>query len=53
MATPLVVIDVYENAFYIDYHNRKMTYVEKVFDHIDWNEVSVRFQAVKEAEEVS
>lgn len=43
MAVPLVVIDVYEHAFYIDYHNRKGEYVEKFMDHIDWNEVNVRF----------
>jgi Fe-Mn family superoxide dismutase len=43
MAVPLVVIDVYEHAFYIDYHNRKAEYVEKFMDHIDWNEVDSRY----------
>jgi len=46
MAVPLVVIDVYEHAFYIDYHNRKVEYVEKFIDHIDWNEVNGRFRAL-------
>ena len=45
MATPLVVIDVYEHAFYIDYHNRKVEYVEKFMDHIDWSEVNARYRA--------
>ncbi|MEO1981692.1 MAG: Fe-Mn family superoxide dismutase [Fuerstiella sp.] len=45
MATPLVVIDVYEHAFYIDYHNRKAEYVEKFMDHIDWSEVNDRYRA--------
>ena len=40
MATPLIVIDVYEHAFYIDYHNRKADYVEKFMHHIDWNEAN-------------
>lgn len=43
MATPLVVIDTYEHAFYIDYQNCKADYVEKFLSHIDWNEVNVRF----------
>lgn len=43
MAIPLVVIDTYEHAFYIDYQNRKTEYVEKFVDHIDWNEVNARF----------
>lgn len=45
MAVPLVVIDTYEHAFYIDYQNRKAEYVEKFVDHIDWNEVDLRFNA--------
>jgi len=45
MATPLVVIDVYEHAFYIDYHNRKGAYVEKFIEHIDWDEVHARYRA--------
>lgn len=43
MAIPLVVIDTYEHAFYIDYQNRKAEYIEKFMDHIDWNEVNARF----------
>jgi Fe-Mn family superoxide dismutase len=45
MAAPLVVIDVYEHAFYIDYHNRKAEYVEKFMDHIDWPEVNLRYRS--------
>lgn len=44
MAIPLVVIDTYEHAFYIDYHNRKGDYVEKFIDHIDWNEANARYR---------
>lgn len=43
MAIPLVVIDTYEHAFYIDYQNRKAEYVEKFIDHVDWSEVNQRF----------
>jgi Fe-Mn family superoxide dismutase len=45
LAMPLVVIDVYEHAFYIDYQNRKPEYVEKFMSHIDWNEADRRYQA--------
>lgn len=47
MAMPLVVIDTYEHAFYIDYQNRKAEYVEKFVDHIDWNEANARYRWVK------
>ncbi len=43
MAHPLVVIDTYEHAFYIDYQNRKWEYVEKFINYIDWNEVNTRY----------
>lgn len=43
MATPIVVIDTYEHAFYVDYQNRKPEYVEKFIAHIDWNEANARF----------
>jgi superoxide dismutase, Fe-Mn family len=43
MAVPLVVIDVYEHAFYIDYQNRKGEYIEKFMDFIDWQEVNRRY----------
>ncbi|MEX1098098.1 MAG: Fe-Mn family superoxide dismutase [Planctomycetales bacterium] len=45
MAAPLVVIDTYEHAFYIDYHNRKAEYVEKFMEHIDWTEANARYRA--------
>ena len=44
MATPLLVIDVYEHAFYVDYKNRKTEYTEKFMDHIDWQEVNRRYR---------
>jgi Fe-Mn family superoxide dismutase len=46
MAVPLVVIDTYEHAFYIDYQNRKPQYVEKFMSHIDWTEANARFRWV-------
>lgn len=45
LAMPLVVIDVYEHAFYIDYQNKKADYIEKFMQHVDWAEANRRFQA--------
>jgi Fe-Mn family superoxide dismutase len=48
LAEPLVVIDTYEHAFYIDYHNNKAEYVEKFLKYIDWAEAGRRYRrAVK------
>lgn len=44
MTVPVVVIDTYEHAFYVDYQNRKAEYVEKFMSHIDWDEANSRFQ---------
>lgn len=44
LAEPLVVIDVYEHAFYIDYQNRKADYVETFMSHIDWAEANRRYK---------
>jgi Fe-Mn family superoxide dismutase len=50
LAAPLVVIDVYEHAFYIDYENRKGDYVETFLDFVDWDEADRRYrQAVGSA----
>lgn len=46
MATPLLVIDVYEHAYYLDYKNSKTEYIAKFMNHIDWEEVNRRYVAV-------
>lgn len=47
MATPLLVIDVYEHAFYVDYQNRKAQYIDRFMDHIDWIEVESRLTSIQ------
>ena len=44
LAMPLVVIDTYEHAYYIDYHNKKAEYAEKFLKFIDWAEANRRYR---------
>lgn len=46
LAVPLVVIDTYEHAFYIDYQNKKGDYVEKFLKFMDWAEADRRYSIV-------
>ncbi len=46
LGQPLVVCDVYEHAFYVDYLNRKQEYVNKFAQFIDWAEVDLRWNAL-------
>lgn len=46
LAVPLVVIDTYEHAFYVDYQNKKADYVEKFLKFIDWSEADRRYRLV-------
>ena len=46
MATPLLVIDVYEHAYYVDYQNNKAEYIKRFMNHIDWDIVNHRYKAL-------
>ena len=41
---PLLTIDVWEHAYYIDYRNRRTEFVNKCWKLIDWKKVSARMQ---------
>jgi Fe-Mn family superoxide dismutase len=39
---PLMTIDVWEHAYYIDYRNRRSEFIEKCWDLINWKKVAKR-----------
>jgi superoxide dismutase, Fe-Mn family len=48
LGQPLVVCDVYEHAFYVDYQNRKQDYVNKFVSFLDWEETNRRWNVLAE-----
>lgn len=48
-AVPLLVIDVWEHAYYLDYQSARARYLQLIWHNVNWAVVSERYaQAVKE-----
>lgn len=43
----LLVVDVWEHAYYIDHKNARAVYLQKFFEHINWDFVCEQFKACK------
>lgn len=45
---PILAIDVWEHAYYLDYYNNRKKYIEEFMKIIDFNEVNKKYQEILE-----
>jgi len=48
-AVPLLVLDVWEHAYYLKYQNKRGEYVKAFFNIVNWADVAARFEKAQAA----
>ena len=46
--TPILVLDVWEHAYYLQYQNRRAEFIDGFFDVINWDDVAARLAAARQ-----
>src|SRR5262249_6402135 len=44
---PLLMVDVFEHAYYLKYQNRRGEYVANLFNIVNWDNVAERYDAAR------
>ncbi|MEN6400776.1 MAG: superoxide dismutase [Armatimonadia bacterium] len=47
--TPILVLDVWEHAYYLQYQNRRPDFTKGFFDVVNWDDVAQRLASAKKA----
>jgi Fe-Mn family superoxide dismutase len=47
---PILVVDMWEHAYYLQYENRKAEWLESFWKLVNWDDVSARYAAVRETD---
>lgn len=48
-STPIVALDTYEHAYFIDFGVNRGGYIDAFFENVDWDQVSKHFEVVSDS----